>query len=200
MLGKKESAEKYYVIYGRKKMSRIGNKLIEIPSGVEIEISGSSVTVKGPLGSLNQDFNPDILISSENGTVKVSRPSDERHHRSLHGLTRSLIANMVEGVSKGYTKSLEIVGVGYRAQQNGSGVTLNVMYSHPINIDPLPGVTIEVEGNNIVHVKGTDKQAVGEIAAQIRKTRPPNVYTGKGVRYQGEQVRRKPGKSARREA
>ena len=180
-------------------MSRIGNKPIEILSGVEVDVSGSSVSVKGPLGSLNQDFHPEILISVDDGFIKISRPSDERHHRSLHGLTRSLIANMVEGVSKGFTKSLEIVGVGYRAQQNGAGVTLNVMYSHPINIDPLPGVTIEVEGNNLVHVKGTDKQAVGEIAAQIRKTRPPNVYTGKGVRYQGEQVRRKPGKSARRE-
>ena len=181
-------------------MSRIGNKPIEILSGVEVDVSGSSVSVKGPLGSLNQDFHPEILISIDDGFIKISRPSDERHHRSLHGLTRSLISNMVEGVSKGFTKSLEIVGVGYRAQQNGAGVTLNVMYSHPINIDPLPGVTIEVEGNNLVHVKGTDKQAVGEIAAQIRKTRPPNVYTGKGVKYQGEQVRRKPGKSARREA
>ena len=114
MLGKKESAEKYYVIYGRKKMSRIGNKLIEIPSGVEIEISGSSVTVKGPLGSLNQDFNPDILISSENGTVKVSRPSDERHHRSLHGLTRSLIANMVEGGFTPLKSANELEKLGYK--------------------------------------------------------------------------------------
>ena len=199
MLGEKVSEGKYYAISGRGTMSRIGKKPIEIPSGVEAEISGSSVSVKGPLGSLSQDFNPEILISIDDGFINVSRPSDERHHRSLHGLTRSLVANMVEGVTKGYTKSLEIVGVGYRAQQNGAGVTLNVMFSHPINIDSLPGVTIEVEGNNIIHVKGTDKQAVGEIAAQIRKTRPPNVYTGKGVRYQGEQVRRKPGKSARRE-
>ena len=181
-------------------MSRIGNNPILIPEGTTVSVKESVVTVKGKLGELSQQIDASITIDVNDKEIVCTRVSEDKQVKSFHGLYRALIANMVEGVSKGYTKSLEIVGVGYRAQQNGSGITLNVMYSHPINIDPLPGVTIEVEGNNIVHVKGTDKQAVGEIAAQIRKTRPPNVYTGKGVRYQGEQVRRKPGKSARREA
>ena len=139
-----------------------------------------------------------MAISTENGSVSVSRPSDERQHRALHGLTRSLIANMVEGVSQGFTKTLEFVGVGYRAQQSGKGVTLSVMLSHTVDIQPPEGVTLEVQGNNIIRVSGIDKQAVGQIAAKIRATRPPNAYTGSGIRYQGEQVRLKPGKSAKK--
>lgn len=179
-------------------MSRIGNMPVPLPSGVDVDIQGSDVTVKGARGVLTYSFHSDMAIARNNGAVVVSRPSDEGHHRALHGLTRSLLANMVEGVSEGFSKSIELVGVGYRVQQNGSGITLNVMFSHPVDIQPPDGVTLEVEGNNRVHVRGIDKQKVGQLAAQIRKVRPPNIYTGKGIRYAGEQVRLKPGKSARR--
>lgn len=179
-------------------MSRIGNMPVPLPSGVDVDIQGSDVTVKGARGVLTYSFHPDMAIARNNGAVVVSRPSDEGHHRALHGLTRSLLANMVEGVNAGFSKSIELVGVGYRVQQNGKGITLNVMFSHPVDIQPPDGVTLEVEGNNRVHVRGIDKQKVGQLAAQIRKVRPPNIYTGKGIRYAGEQVRLKPGKSARR--
>ena len=179
-------------------MSRIGSNPIPVPSGVEVKIDGNEVSVKGPKGSLQQAFSASMKISNENGTLKVERPSDERDHRALHGLTRSLLANMVTGVNDGFVRTLELVGVGYRAQQNGPGITLNVMFSHVVNIDPPPGVELEVEGANRIHVRGIDKQQVGQLAAQIRAVRPPNVYTGKGIRYSGEAVRLKPGKSARR--
>ena len=179
-------------------MSRVGNQPVPLPTGVQVQIQGSAVTVQGPRGSLSQSFNPDMRISRKEDTIVVERPSDERQHRALHGLSRSLIANMVTGVTDGYTKSLELVGVGYRTQQNGPGITLSVMLSHTVDVMPPEGVTLEVEGNNRIHVRGIDKQAVGQLAAQIRKVRPPNVYTGKGIRYLGEQVRLKPGKSARR--
>lgn len=179
-------------------MSRIGNMPVTLPSGVDVDINGSDVTVKGAQGVLTYSFHPDMTIERDNGAVLVRRPSDEGAHRALHGLTRSLLANMVTGVSQGFSKSLELVGVGYRVQQSGKGITLSVMYSHPVVIDPPDGVTLEVEGNNRIHVRGIDKQKVGQLAAQIRKVRPPNVYTGKGIRYLGEQVRLKPGKSARR--
>lgn len=179
-------------------MSRIGNMPVALPSGVDVDIKGSDVTVKGAQGVLSYTFHADMTIERNNGSVVVKRPSDEGHHRALHGLTRSLLANMVTGVSQGFGKSLELVGVGYRVQQSGKGITLNVMYSHPVVIEPPDGISLEVEGNNRIHVRGIDKQKVGQIAAQIRKVRPPNVYTGKGIRYLGEQVRLKPGKSARR--
>lgn len=179
-------------------MSRIGNLPVPLPSGVDVTIQGSDVTVKGAQGVLSYSFHPDMTIAQDNGAVVVSRPSDEGNHKALHGLTRSLIANMVQGVSEGFSKSVEMVGVGYRVQQSGKGISLNVMFSHPVDIQPPDGVTLEVEGNNRVHVRGIDKQKVGQLAAQIRKVRPPNVYTGKGIRYLGEQVRLKPGKSARR--
>ena len=179
-------------------MSRVGLQPIAVPSGVDVEIGDDGVTVKGPKGSLSRAFSPDLKISKENGTVKVERPSDEREHRSLHGLTRSLLANMVTGVSEGFERSLELVGVGYRVQQSGAGITLSVMFSHPVDIEPLPGISLEVEGNNLVHIRGIDKQAVGQMAAEIKAVRPPNAYTGKGIRYRGEQVRTKPGKSARK--
>jgi large subunit ribosomal protein L6 len=179
-------------------MSRIGSQPVPVPAGVQVDIDGSAVTVQGPRGSLSQSFSPAMKISRNEDTIVVERPSDDREHRSLHGLSRSLIANMVTGVTDGYTKSLELVGVGYRTQQNGPGITLSVMLSHTVNMTPPEGVTLEVEGNNRIHVRGIDKQAVGQLAAQIRKVRPPNVYTGKGIRYLGEQVRLKPGKSARR--
>ena len=186
-------------------MSRIGNAPIVVPPGVEVSVSAREVsvsarevTVNGPRGSLTQSFQPSMGISQEDGILRVTRPSDERQHRALHGLTRSLLANMVTGVSEGFEKTLDLVGVGYRAQQSGEGVTLSVMFSHQVQISPVPGITLEVEGNNRIHVRGIDKQLVGQVAAQIRAVRRPNVYTGKGIRYAAEQVRLKPGKSARR--
>lgn len=179
-------------------MSRVGNQPIGLPKGVEVTVSDGEVTVKGPKGSLARRFHPDMAVSAENGSAKVERPSDEQNHRALHGLTRSLLANMVTGVSDGFAKTIELVGVGYRVQQSGKGVTLSVMFSHTVDIQPRDGITMEVEGNNVIHVRGMDKQVVGQTAAEIRRVRPPNVYTGKGIRYRGELVRLKPGKSARR--
>ncbi len=179
-------------------MSRIGAQPIELPQAVSVAVDGSSVTVKGPRGEITQSFHQDMAVAAENGSVVVNRPSDQREHRALHGLTRSLIANMVEGVSEGFTKSLEFVGVGYRVQQSGKGVTLSVMLSHTVDVQPPDGVTLEVEGNNVIRVSGIDKQAVGQVAAEIRSKRPPNAYTGNGIRYQGEFVRLKPGKSAKK--
>lgn len=169
-----------------------------MPQAVSVAVDGSSVTVKGPRGEISQSFHQDMAIAAENGSVVVNRPSDQREHRALHGLTRSLIANMVEGVSEGFAKTLEFVGVGYRVQQSGKGVTLSVMLSHTVDVQPPDGVTLEVEGNNIIRVSGIDKQAVGQVAAEIRSKRPPNAYTGNGIRYRGELVRLKPGKSAKK--
>ena len=179
-------------------MSRIGNQVIPVPSGVEVSIKEHSVTVKGPKGTLSRTFHEDMIIQQDENLLKVSRPSDENHHKAFLGLTRSLLANMVEGVSNGFERELDLVGVGYRVQQKGKGITLNVMLSHSVDIDPDEGISLEVDGNNKIKVSGVDKQAVGQIAAQIRKVRPPNVYTGKGIRYSDEVVRLKPGKSARR--
>ena len=179
-------------------MSRIGNQPIQIPDGVNVNISGSEVTVKGPKGELSGAFSKDINITESDGNVVVTRPSDEAEHKAFHGLTRSLLANMVDGVNKGFEKDLELVGVGYRVQQTGKGITLNVMLSHTVVIQPPEGVTLEVTDNNKIKVSGIDKQKVGQLASEIRRVRPPNVYTGKGIRYAGEVVRIKPGKSARR--
>ena len=179
-------------------MSRIGNQPIPVPSGVDIDIKSNDVTVKGPKGTLTRTFHEDMSISRENGNVLVARPSDTGEHKALHGLTRSLLNNMVVGVSDGFSRTLDLMGVGYRVAQSGPGISLNVMLSHTVEIAPLPGVTLEVEGNNRIRVMGIDKQAVGQQAAEIRKVRPPNVYTGKGIRYAGEVVHIKPGKSARR--
>ena len=179
-------------------MSRIGNKPIPIPSGVDVKIQGSSVVVKGPKGELKGSFDQSISVGESDGSLIVQRASEESQIKAFHGLTRSLIANMVTGVHEGFEKSLELVGVGYRVQQSGKGITLNVMLSHSVTIQPQDDVTLQVEDNNKITVSGVDKQAVGQLAAEIRKVRPPNIYTGKGIRYAGEQVRRKPGKSARR--
>ncbi len=179
-------------------MSRVGNQPIALPAGVDVQIAGQQVTVKGPRGELTQTFHPEMGLSRDNGAVVVARPSDSNEHKALHGLTRSLINNMVLGTSNGFEKVLDLVGVGYRVAQNGKGITLSVMLSHQVDIDPPDGITLEVEGNNRIHVRGIDKQAVGQLAAEIRKVRPPNVYTGKGIRYSGEIVHLKPGKSARR--
>lgn len=179
-------------------MSRIGNLPIPVPSGVQVSVDAATVTVKGPGGTLSQALHEAISVSEDSGNLNVTRATDEREHRALHGLMRSLIANMVIGVSEGYTRSLELVGVGYRVAQEGNGINLSVMLSHPVVINPPDGVTIEVEGNNVIHIRGIDKQAVGQLAAEVKKIRPPNIYTGKGIRYRGEQIRLKPGKSARR--
>jgi large subunit ribosomal protein L6 len=179
-------------------MSRIGNQPIQIPNGVSIEINGPTVSVRGPKGNLTNVFDFGMDIKQEDDVVKVMRPTDESQDKAFHGLTRSLLANMITGVSNGFSKELELVGVGYRVQQKGKGITLSVMLSHTVDIEPPEGVKLKVEGNNQITVSGIDKQAVGQLAAEIRKVRPPNAYTGKGVRYSGEIVRLKPGKSARR--
>jgi large subunit ribosomal protein L6 len=179
-------------------MSRIGRKPITIPSGVEITIGdGNYVEVKGPKGMLSQRFHPDLAVTKEDGTISVVRPDDEREHRAVHGLTRSLINNMVVGVTEGFKKNLDIQGVGYRAAIDGRTLVLNVGYSHPVRMNPVEGVMFAVDGPNRIIVSGADKQQVGEEAARIRRTRPPEPYKGKGIRYEGEYVRRKAGKAGK---
>jgi len=178
-------------------MSRIGKRPIEIPAGVTIDVSpGGNVTVTGPLGTLEQRVPLRMEIAQDDGVLTVTRPTDRGEDRSLHGLTRTLIANMVEGVTKGFEKHLEIQGVGYRAQLKGAELELAVGYSHPVTIVPRQGISFEVPVPTQVVVKGTDKQAVGQLAAEIRKVRPPEPYKGKGIRYRDEHVRRKVGKRA----
>jgi large subunit ribosomal protein L6 len=178
-------------------MSRIGRKPIEIPSGVTVEVSpGGSVKVTGPLGTLEQRVPARIQVAEDDGALNVTRPTDRGEDRALHGLTRTLVANMVEGVTKGFEKHLEIQGVGYRAQLKGADLELAVGYSHPVTVNPREGISFEVPQPTQVIVKGTDKQMVGQTAAEIRKVRPPEPYKGKGIRYQGELVRRKVGKRA----
>jgi large subunit ribosomal protein L6 len=178
-------------------MSRIGRQPIAIPGGVEIVVDGSHVRVKGPKGALERTFHPDMRILMEDRSVRVERPSDERSHRSLHGLTRSRIANMVEGVPSGFEKRLEIVGVGYRAALKGSDLELAMGFSHPVVFRPPSGIEFEVPAQNRIVVRGIDKQQVGEVAAEIRKVRKPEPYKGKGIRYEGEYVRKKAGKAAK---
>jgi len=178
-------------------MSRIGRLPIDIPSGVTISIDGQAVAVKGPKGELSLVVASPIEVKLEDNQVLVSRPDDERASRSLHGLTRTLIANQIVGVTEGYSKGLEVVGTGYRVTAKGSSVEFALGYSHSITVDPPAGITFEVEGNNKLTVRGIDKQAVGEVAANIRKLRKPEPYKGKGVRYAGENVRRKVGKAGK---
>ena len=179
-------------------MSRIGRLPIAIPAGVDVAIDGQQVTVKGPKGELKHTVASPIEVTIEDGQVLVTRPDDERASRSLHGLTRTLIANQITGVTEGYTKGLEVVGTGYRVTSKGGSVEFALGYSHPITVEPPAGITFTVEGNNRLIVSGIDKQAVGEVAARIRKLRKPEPYKGKGVRYQGEVVRRKAGKSGKK--
>ncbi|MGG3692419.1 50S ribosomal protein L6 [Heyndrickxia ginsengihumi] len=178
-------------------MSRVGKKPVEIPAGVTVTINNNDVTVKGPKGELTRSFSPDIAINIEDNIINVTRPSDSKNHRALHGTTRALLANMVEGVSKGYEKSLELIGVGYRAQKQGKKLVLNVGYSHPVEFDPEEGLEIDVPSNTKVVVKGVSKERVGALAANIRAVRPPEPYKGKGIRYEGEYVRRKEGKTGK---
>ena len=177
-------------------MSRIGKQPIAVPDGVEIDVKPGMVSVKGPKGELSQVVSPDMTVSQDNGTLTVERPTDRGEHRALHGLTRSLIANMVEGVTDGFEKRLEIQGVGYRARLQGNTLELSVGYSHPVSVTAPEGIDFEVPTPTQVIVRGIDKQLVGEIAARIRRTRPPEPYKGKGIRYAGEHVRRKVGKRA----
>ncbi len=179
-------------------MSRIGKRPIPVPDKVRVDIRGSHVTVKGPKGELSRSFHPDMKITLEDGLLRVERPTDQRNHRALHGLTRSLLANMVTGVSEGYSKVLELVGTGYRAEMQGEKLVLHLGYSHPVEFTPPPDISFEVpRGGRSVIVRGIDKELVGEIAARIRRQRPPEPYKGKGIRYQGERVRRKAGKAGK---
>lgn len=181
-------------------MSRIGKLPISLPKGVTINVrTGNEVEVKGPKGTLTQTFSPDMTFSQDDGMVRVERPTDTNHHRAIHGLTRSLLNNMVQGVSEGFEKRLEILGVGYRAEMKGSTLVLHVGYSHPVEIEPpTQYVTFAVENRGrLLIINGIDKQVVGEIAAKIRKVRPPEPYKGKGIRYLGEHVRRKAGKAGK---
>ncbi len=179
-------------------MSRIGNKLIPLPTGVQVVREGSQVTVTGPKGTLQRDLPAEISLQEENGVIQVTRPSDESRVKALHGLTRALLANMIIGVTDGFRKEMEIIGVGYRAQMSGDKLIMQLGYSHPIEVDPAPGIAFEMMGNNRVAVSGIDKEKVGQAAAELRAWRPPEPYKGKGLRYVGEVVARKAGKGAAR--
>ncbi len=178
-------------------MSRVGRQPIPLPDRVEVRIEGGRVAVKGPKGELTREFAPEMVIRQEDGQLVVTRPSDRPRHRSLHGLTRSLLACMVTGVSDGFTRVLELQGVGYRAQMQGEKLVLMVGYSRPVEVVAPPGITLAVEGNNRVLVQGISKEQVGQMAAEIRAVRPPEPYKGKGIRYLGERVRRKAGKGGK---
>ncbi|MCF6094813.1 50S ribosomal protein L6 [Microaerobacter geothermalis] len=179
-------------------MSRIGKKPIVIPNGVEFKINGSEVSVKGPKGTLSREFHKDMIIKVEGNEVLVERPSDNKLHRALHGTTRSILANMIEGVTNGFSKTLELVGVGYRAAKSGKNVTLSVGFSHPIEVIPEEGIELEVPETTKVVVKGIDKERVGAMAAKIRSFREPEPYKGKGIKYADERIRRKEGKTGKK--
>lgn len=177
-------------------MSRIGKQPVTVPDGVDVQVNGTRVRVEGPKGEVEEKFHPDMEIRLRDGEIVVERPTNRPRHRALHGLTRSLIANMVEGVTEGFEKSLEIHGVGYRAVKKGSDVELNLGFSHPVLYEVPDGIDLEVESPTLLHVRGADKQLVGEVAAELRGIRPPEPYKGKGIRYVGEEIRRKAGKAA----
>jgi large subunit ribosomal protein L6 len=178
-------------------MSRIGKLPIVIPSGVTANIKGDTITVKGPKGELTRTLPPDMSVKMEGSNLIVARPDDSQKHRAFHGLTRTLLANMVEGVSKGYEKTLEIVGVGFRAEKTGNNLTLRLGFSHTVEVKPLPGITLAMEGNNRIKVSGINKEVVGEMAAEIRGLRTRDIYKGKGIKYAGEKVHLKPGKAGK---
>ncbi|CAM4399710.1 50S ribosomal protein L6 [Saccharibacillus endophyticus] len=179
-------------------MSRIGRKPIEVPGGVEVTLNNTAITVKGPKGTLTRELHRDMKVTVEGNTITVERPSDNKEHRSLHGTTRSVVSNMVSGVTEGFSKSLELVGVGYRASKSGEKIVLNVGYSHPVEITPESGIEFEVPSNTKIIVRGIDKERVGAYAAQIRKVREPEPYKGKGIKYEGERIIRKEGKAGKK--
>jgi large subunit ribosomal protein L6 len=176
-------------------MSRIGRKPVTVPKGVTLQVQGNTVAVKGPRGELRRSLHPEMQIALDKDQFTVARPSEEKRHKALHGLTRTLVQNMVEGVSKGFSKSLEIQGVGYKAEAKPYGVNLIVGYSHPVKYEAPKGIKITVDNNTMVKIEGADKELVGQVAAELRAVRPPEPYKGKGIRYVGEQVRRKAGKT-----
>jgi large subunit ribosomal protein L6 len=176
-------------------MSRIGRKPVTVPKGVTLQVQGNSVAVKGPRGELRRSLHPDMQIALDKDQFTVARPSEEKRHKALHGLTRTLVQNMVDGVSKGFSKTLEIQGVGYKAEAKPYGVNLIVGYSHPVKYEAPKGIKISVDNNTVVKIEGADKELVGQVAAELRLVRPPEPYKGKGIRYQGEHVRRKAGKT-----
>ncbi|PEJ47434.1 MULTISPECIES: 50S ribosomal protein L6 [unclassified Bacillus (in: firmicutes)] len=178
-------------------MSRVGKKELVIPAGVTLTNNNNTITVKGPKGELTRTFSPDMTIELNENVLTVARPTDNKEHRALHGTTRAILGNMVEGVTNGYTRNLELVGVGYRATKTGDKLVLAVGFSHPVEITPENGVEIEVPSNTKISIKGIDKERVGALAAYIRQVRPPEPYKGKGIRYEGEMVRRKEGKTAK---
>ncbi len=178
-------------------MSRIGRKPVQIPQGVEVKLDGNHITVKGPKGTLERTLHEDMIIKMENNEIIVERPSEDKTHRSLHGLTRTLISNMVVGVTEGFKKTLEVNGVGYRAAKQGKDLVLNLGYSHQVVVSEIDGISIEVPNQNTVVISGADKQAVGQFAAEIREKRPPEPYKGKGIKYDFEVIRRKEGKAGK---
>lgn len=178
-------------------MSRIGNKVITIPAGVEVSLDDNFATVKGPKGELKQQFDKDMTFNVEGNEITVVRPSDSKRHRTVHGTTRAILANMIEGVSTGFKKELELIGVGYRAQMQGKKLVLSVGYSHPVEFEEIEGIKLGVEGNTKVSIEGINKEVVGQYAAKVRAVRPPEPYKGKGIRYVGEYVRRKEGKTGK---
>ena len=178
-------------------MSRIGNKVITIPAGVEVNINDNFATVKGPKGELKQQFDKDMTFNIEGNEITVVRPSDSKRHRTVHGTTRAILANMIEGVSTGFKKELELIGVGYRAQMQGKKLVLSVGYSHPVEFEEIEGIKLGVEGNTKVSIEGINKEVVGQYAAKVRAVRPPEPYKGKGIRYVGDYVRRKEGKTGK---
>ena len=178
-------------------MSRIGRLPVTVPAGVDVTISGQQIVVKGPKGELTRELHPDMTLGREDGNLVVTRPTEQKHHKQLHGLTRTLVNNMVVGVTTGYRKGLEITGVGYRAALVGRKLQLNLGYSHPVEIDPPAGISFEVENPTRLAVVGIDKELVGQVAARVRSTRKPEPYKGKGVRYAGERIRRKAGKAGK---
>ena len=179
-------------------MSRIGNKPITVPDGVEVKVDGQNITVKGPKGTLEREIHKNIKVTLENNVIKVERPNDEKENRSLHGLTRTLINNMIHGVKEEFTRKLEVNGVGYRAQKQGKKLVLTLGYSHPVEVEEPEGITFEVPSANEIIVKGIDKEKVGQTAAVIRTKRPPEVYRGKGIKYAEEHIRRKEGKTGKK--